>query len=72
MENHINMNNTLENLTVKEIQNLKSKATEELNAFMKTFFEKYPFVDYIYLPRCRGILKSSHDFKISIKRFEDL
>lgn len=66
------MSNTLENLTIQEIRDLKSKATEELNIFMKAFFEKYSFIDYIYLPRCGGILKSSHDFKISIKRFEDL
>ena len=72
MENHINMNNTLENSTIKEIRDLKNKATEELNTFMKAFFEKYPFVDYIYLPRCRGVLKSSSDFKISIKSIEDL
>lgn len=72
MENRINMNNTLENSTIKEIRDLKNKATEELNIFMKAFFEKYPFIDYIYLPRCGGVLKSSSDFKISIKSVEDL
>lgn len=66
------MNNTLENSTIKEIRYLKNKATEELNTFMKYFFEKYPFVDYIYLPRCGGVLKSSSDLKISIKSIEDL
>ena len=66
------MDNTLEKLTIKQIRDLKNKATEELNTFMKAFFEKYPFIDYIYLPRCGGMLKSFHDFRITIKRFEDL
>ena len=66
------MSNTLENLTVKEIRNLKNRASEELNTFMKAFFEKYPFVDYIYLPRCGGILKKSHDLKVAIKNVDDL
>lgn len=66
------MNNTLENSTIKEIRNLKVKATEELNTFMKAFFEKYPFINYIYLPRCGGVIKSPYDFKISIKSVEDL
>lgn len=72
MENHINMDNALENLTIKEIRDLKNKATEELNILMNSFFEKYPFIDYIYFPRCGGILKKSNDLKISIKSVEDL
>ena len=66
------MNNTLENLTVKEIRDLKNNATEEFNIFMNSFFEKYPFIDYIYLSHCGGILKKSSTFKITIKNVEDL
>ena len=55
----------ISHLIVKQLKSL-------LDIFMKAFFEKYPFIDYIYLPRCGGVLKSSSDFKISIKSVEDL